>query len=71
MIKNWQLAELRQKEMKYESTAAGEEKISGCNVNKVGAYSYQRIINKKAKLSTQKCYRCSLPFSTKHIYARV
>ena len=28
--------------MKYESIATGEEKISGCEVDKVGAYSYQR-----------------------------
>ena len=27
MIKNWNLAELRRKGMKYESAAAGEEKI--------------------------------------------
>ena len=49
MIKNWKLAELRQKGMKYERAAAGEEKISGCDINKVGAYSYQRIKNKKTK----------------------
>ena len=42
MIRSWELAKLRQKGMKYESIAAGEEKISGCEVNKVGAYSYQR-----------------------------
>ena len=49
MIKNWKLAELRQKGMKYESAAAGEEKISGCDVNKVGTYSYQRIKNEKKR----------------------
>ena len=49
MIKNWNLAELRQKGMKYESAAAGEEKISGCEVNKAGAYSYQRIRNENNK----------------------
>ena len=59
-IENWKLAKL-------ESTASGEEKISGCEVNKVGAYSYQRTKNKKAKLPTIKCYRCDLPFCTKHI----
>ena len=62
MIKNWKLAELRQKGMKYASAAAGEEKISGSDVNKVGAYSYQRVKNKKTKLSTKKCYRYSSPF---------
>ena len=67
MIKNWKLAELHQKGIKYESAAAGEEKISGCKVNKVGAYSYQRIIDEKTKLSTKKCYKCGSPFSTKHI----
>ena len=56
---------LCQKGMKYESTAAGKEKISGFEANKVGAYSYQRIKNKNTKLPTKKCYRCDLPFSTK------
>ena len=70
MIKNWSLAELRQKGMKYESAAAGEEKIAGYEVNKVGAYSYQRIRNEKTKLPTKKCYRCDSPFSTKHIKER-
>ena len=50
MIKNWNFAELRQKGMKYESAAVGEEKISGCEVNKVGAYSYHRIRNEKTKV---------------------
>ena len=45
MIKNWNLAKLHQKGMKYESTATGEEKISGCKANKVGAYSDQRMGN--------------------------
>ena len=67
MIKNWKLAVLRQKGMQYESAAVGEEKISGCDVNKVGAYSYQRIKNEKTKLSIKKCYRCGSPFSTKHM----
>ena len=66
MIKNWNFAELRQKGMKYESAAAGEEKISG-EVNKTGAYSYQRIRNENTKPSTKKLYRCDWPFSTKHI----
>ena len=67
MIKNWNLAKLCQKWMKYDSTAAGEEEISGCDVNKVGAYSYQRNRNEKTKLPIKKCYRCDSPFSTKHI----
>ena len=67
MIKNWNLAELRQKRMKYESAAAGEEKISGCEVNKIGAYFDQRIRNEKTKLPTKNCYRCDSPFSNKHI----
>ena len=49
--------------MKYESAAAGEGKTSGCEANKVGAHSYQKIRDKKAKLSTQKMldvYRCDL-----------
>ena len=53
MIKNWNLADLRLKGMKYDSAAAGEEKISGCEVNKVCAYSYQRIRNEN-KLPTKK-----------------
>ena len=40
--------------MKYENAAPGEEKISGCEVNKVGAHSYQRIKNEKTKLPTKK-----------------
>ena len=66
MIKNWNLAELCQKGVKYESAAAGEEKMSGSKVNKVGAYSYQRIRNEK-KTPHKKCYRCDSPFSTKYI----
>ena len=65
-IGNWKLAELCQKGMKYESAAAGEEKISGCDVHKVGTYSYQRIKNEN-KILHRKCYRCGSPFSTKHI----
>ena len=42
-------------------------KIFGYEVNKVGAYSYQRIRNEKTKLSTKKCYRSDPPFSTKHL----
>ena len=49
LTKNWKLNKLHQKGMKYESAAAGEEKISGFELNKVGAYSYQRIKNEKNK----------------------
>ena len=42
---DWNLANLCQKGMKYESAAAGEEETSVFEVNKVGAYSYQRIRN--------------------------
>ena len=54
MFKNWNLAELYRKGIKYVSAAAGEEKISGYKVNKVGAYSYQRIRNENKKLPTKK-----------------
>ena len=64
-IKSLNLAKLRQKGMKYESTAAGKEKISGFEANKVGAYSYQRIKNENTKLPTKKCCRCDSSFSTK------
>ena len=40
--------------MKYDGTAAGEEKISGCEVNKVGAYFYQRIRNENTKPPNKK-----------------
>ena len=54
MIKNWNLTELHQKGMKYKSTVAGEGKISGYEINKVGDSSYQRIRNeKKKKLPTK------------------
>ena len=53
MINNWNLAELCQKGMKYETAAAREEKISGCEVNKVDAYSYQRNRNKNTNHPTK------------------
>ena len=40
--------------MKYESGAAGEEKISSCELDKVGAFSYQRIKNEKNKTPHKK-----------------
>ena len=45
MIINWKLAKLRQKGIKYENAAGGEGKISGCEVDKVGVYSYQKVRN--------------------------
>ena len=54
MFKNWNLAELYRKGIKYVSAAAGEEKISGYKVNKVGAYSYRRIRNENKKLPPKK-----------------
>ena len=71
MIEDWNLAEVRQKEMKHESAAAGEEKISRCEVNKVGAYSYKRFRNKKKKLPTKKCYRCDSPVRQYQTHKRV
>ena len=42
MLKDWNLKDLRTKGMKCESAAAGEEKISGINVNRVGNYSFKK-----------------------------
>ena len=39
--------------MEYESTAAGEEKISGCKVNELGVSSQQKIRNVKVKFPTK------------------
>ena len=47
----------------------GEEKISGCEVNKVGAYSYRRIRNEK-KLPTKNAtdaIRHSVPNTEKSV----
>ena len=38
MLKNWNLQELRQNGMKYESAAAGEQRISGGVINKISPY---------------------------------
>ena len=40
MLKDWSLTDLRTNGMKYESAAAGKEKISIVHINKLGAYSY-------------------------------
>ena len=50
----WNLAELRQKGKNYEGAAAGEEKISGCEVNKVGAYIFNKELKAKKQNSPQK-----------------
>ena len=46
MLKNWNLQELRKNGMKYESAAAGEEKISGGALNKIGPYSFRNLKKK-------------------------
>ena len=43
MLKNWNLQELRQNGIKYESAAAGEEGISGEALNKLSSKSYRSI----------------------------
>ena len=43
MLKNWNLQELRQNGIKYESAAAGEERISGEALNKLSSKSYRSI----------------------------
>ena len=47
MLKNWNLQELRKNGMKYESAAAGEEKISGGALNKISPYSFRNLKKKK------------------------
>ena len=68
MLKDWSLTDLRSKGMKCESATAGEEKISGSAVNRVGKYSYGNL--KKGKTKDQpdrRCYRCNLPFAPGHM----
>ena len=43
MLKNWNLQELRQNGIKYESAAAGEERVSGEALNKLSSKSYRSI----------------------------
>ena len=43
MLKNWNLQELRQNGIKYESAVAGEERISGEALNKLSSKSYRNI----------------------------
>ena len=43
MLKNWNLKDLCQNGMKYESGAAGEEKISGGAINKISLYKFSNL----------------------------
>ena len=43
MLKDWNVTDLRTNRKKYESAAAGEEKISEVHVVKLGAYSYRKL----------------------------
>lgn len=43
MLKDWNLIGLRTNGVKYESVAAGEERISRVHINKLGADSF--IVN--------------------------
>ena len=47
MLKNWNLKDLHQNGMKYESAAAGEEKISGGAINKISPYKLSNLKKKK------------------------
>ena len=70
MLKNWNLQELCQNEMKYESAAVGDERILGTAINKLGFYSYYIIKknnNPKTNDNKKKCYRCGLPFKPNHV----
>ena len=70
MLKNLNLQELRQNGMKYEYPAAGEERISGAVINKLGSYSYHSIKknnNPKTDNDKKRCYRCNLPFKPNHL----
>ena len=49
MPKDWNLIDLCTNSMKYESAAAGEEKISGVYINKLGAYIH--IINLQTRVA--------------------
>ena len=49
MLKDWNLIDLRTNGMKYEKTAAVEEKISGVHINKLGAYSYRKLTDKSSQ----------------------
>ena len=64
------LQELRENGIKYESAAAGEEKISGRAINKIRPYSFRNLKkcnNLKKNDETKKCYRCGSPFKPNQI----
>lgn len=46
MLTDWYLIDLRTNGIKYESAAAGAEKISGVHINKLGAYLYRKLTDK-------------------------
>ena len=50
MLKNWHLQELRKNGMKYESAAAGEEKMLGGTLNKTSPYLFRNL----KKITTRK-----------------
>ena len=43
ILKNWHLQELRKNGMKYESAAAGEEKMLGETLNKTSPYLFRNL----------------------------
>ena len=70
MLKNWNLQELRKNGMKYEIAAAGEEKISGGELNKISPYSFRNLKknnNRKRNDEKKKYYKCGSPFKPNHI----
>ena len=70
MLKNWNLQELCQNRMKYESAATGEERTLGAAINKLGSYSYCSIKknnNPKKNDYKKKCYSCALSFIPDHV----
>ena len=58
--------------MKYESPAAGEEKIYAMHVNRLDAYSYGKLTDKSSQPGKpinpeKKCYRCGTRFTVKQM----
>ena len=58
--------------MKHESAAAGQERISGVHIVKLGAYPYQKRTDKsnqprKPSNPEKKYYRCGVRFTVGHI----
>ena len=65
MVKNWNLLELRQNSIKYESAAVVEERISGVAIHKLGSYSHCRIKENnspKKNDDKRKSHGCGLHF---------